>query len=151
MKVVTNVGHHSHASEPGRKEVLEVRDGMVKRSRETMDSSHQIVSGSLSTVSRTAACQLPSQKSLKRALQRERVRASNAPANPGTLAELLLPEAFQTTKAGEEFVLHDSGPEAGDIRFLVFSTADNVRTLLQNNIWHADGTFTTVPHLFQQL
>eukprot|EP00117_Sycon_ciliatum_P043179 scpid79212/ scgid31299/ len=77
MKVVTNVGHHSHASEPGRKEVLEVRDGMVKRSRETMDSSHQIVSGSLSTVSRTAACQLPSQKSLKRALQRERVRAGN--------------------------------------------------------------------------
>src|SRR5262249_6761109 len=47
------------------------------------------------------------------------------------------------------FLFHDSGP--GPNRILIFSTERNPDLLSRSQHWYADGTFKTVPPLFEQL
>ena len=55
------------------------------------------------------------------------------------------------TLSGDVFLLHDSGADSGNARFLVFATQDNLDLLARHDSWYADGTFKTVPLLFYQL
>jgi len=88
---------------------------------------------------------------MKRTVQRARQQAKNVPACPNSLAELQVPEEYRRTSAGQDFLLHDSGPDDGDQRMLVFATADSLDLLEQSNQWYSDGTFKCVPRLFTQL
>ena len=97
-----------------------------KRSRETMESTHSIVSSIVADLTGEACSQMPKSSSLKRQCQRERTKAKNAPPNPGSLQEILLPEDYTMTRAGEDFLFHDSGPNAGHLRMLVFATESNI-------------------------
>ncbi|KAI6651326.1 hypothetical protein LOD99_5297 [Oopsacas minuta] len=88
--------------------------------------------------------------SLKRTIQRQRASVLAAPAQPTTLAELVLPAEYQQTAKGEQFLLYDSGE--GDVhRFLMFGTQRYLRILRQSKIWLADDTFKTHPPLFAQV
>lgn len=149
--IVALVGDHCHAPDATRQEVAEVRDRMSTRSRETMESTHQIVNGSLADTSLAACSQLPETRSLKKQCQRERTKASNAPPNPGNLVELQLPVQYTATRAGDDLLLYDNGPDAGNQRMLVFATQANIELLAESDHWYMDGTFKTVPHLFAQL
>ena len=51
MKMTKVVGEHCHAPEPGKTSLAQTRDAVVARSRETLESSDQIVSSALSTAS----------------------------------------------------------------------------------------------------
>ena len=78
-------------------------------------------------VSEVTATKLPRLDSLKRTIQRERVRHLAAPVQPTTLEQLLLPGEYTHTLKGEQFLLYDSGPEAQ--RILIFGTQRNVEML----------------------
>ena len=51
---------------------------------------------------------------------------------------------------GENFLLHDSGPAAGQNRILIFGTQKGLQMLSDAKVWLADGTFKTAPRLFKQ-
>ncbi|KAK9686123.1 hypothetical protein QE152_g37434 [Popillia japonica] len=70
----------------------------------------------------------------------------SGPALPNHRQEIEFQEEFTKTFNGEDFLLYDSGPEEN--RILIFSTRRNLQLLSH---WYADGTFKTVPLLFNQL
>lgn len=72
------------------------------------------------------------------------------PGLPTTLQDIVIPERYRKTFRGENFLLHDSGPEDPE-RLLIFSTAENLRLLSFSDSFYSDGTFKTVPDQFLQL
>ncbi|CAF0941951.1 unnamed protein product [Brachionus calyciflorus] len=79
----------------------------------------------------------------------------NYPPEPKTPKEINFPEFLTKCleeldgKDGKMFLIHDSGVENDD-RFFVFSTAENMKLLQENNCF-ADGTFSIAPKLFCQI
>ena len=100
-------------------------------------------------VTEGTAAKLPKLDSLKRTIQRQRVRQQAAPVQPTSLEQLTLPEEYKRSSKGEQFLLHDSGPETQ--RILIFGTQRNLEMLQLSSVWLADGTFKTAPLLFTQV
>ena len=118
----------------------------MRKANESQDSSHQILGETLQTVSESTAAKLPRLSSLKRTIQRQRVRQQAAPVQPTSLEQLSLPEEYKRSAKGEQFLLYDSGPETE--RILIFGTQRNLEMLEQSRVWLSDGTFKTAPTLF---
>ena len=121
----------------------------IKRKAIDSQDSSRIVGESLQTISEGVAAELPKLDSLKRSIQRQRVRHLAAPVQPATLEHLNLPEEYQKTSKGEQFLLYDSGSDTQ--RILIFGTERNLEMLKLSRIWLADGTFKTAPSLFTQV
>ena len=117
----------------------------MRKANESQDSSHQILGETLQTVSESTAAKLPRLSSLKRTIQRQRVRQQAAPVQPTSLEQLSLPEEYKRSAKGEQFLLYDSGPETE--RILIFGTQRNLEMLEQSKVWLSDGTFKTAPTL----
>ena len=61
------------------------------------------------TLSQEAVAKLPQYKTLQRNVQRKR-KIEWAPAvNPGTVADIDIPDKLRTSLRGDNFLLHDSG------------------------------------------
>ena len=134
---------HLHAPDEQAVICQETKVGIKREARD------QIVSASLVTVSEGTAVKMPRLDSLKRTIQRQRVRHLAAPAQPTSLEQLVLPAEYQLTAKGEQFLLYDSGPDTQ--RMLIFGTQRNLEMLKLAEHWMADGTFKTAPPLFSQV
>ena len=108
-----------------------------------------IISSQCTGVSEVIAARLPTERTLKRQIQRTRNRNGRVPPLPTSLQDLNIPEDYKTFDDGELFLLHDSGPSPQ--RILIFSTHENLRLLSESQHWFADGTFKVMPSLFHQL
>ena len=75
-------------------EIVKRKVGIKRKARDSQDTSHQIVSASLVTVSEGTAVKMPRLDSLKRTIQRQRVRHLAAPAQPTSLEQLVLPAEY---------------------------------------------------------
>ena len=65
--------------------------------------------------------------------------------NPPEKAEIpVLPQEYQTTASGEQFLKYDSGVGDGD-RILIFGTDQCLNLLSTADNWFADGTFKSCP------
>jgi hypothetical protein len=93
---------------------------------------------------------LPSTALLKRKIKRIRKTESGIPANPTSIKELVIPESYQKTLKGENFLAYDSGQEDAQ-RILIFTTTANLNLLKTSSNWYVDGTFKTSPNMFEQL
>ncbi|XP_036334958.1 uncharacterized protein LOC118745576 [Rhagoletis pomonella] len=100
-------------------------------------------------VSRSIAVELPSVSGLRKNIQRQRLCSNPQLLTPKTLSELVIPEQFQLTNNGENFILKDSSARAN--RYVVFGTMGNLRRLGSCRIWMSDGTFSSVSSIFKQL
>lgn len=149
--ILNNSGEHNHVPDPTAADVARARQDMRRRAARTTESTQQILTACSNSVSAAAAAQLPTTKTMRKDVQRARLRAGNVPPNPCSLAELDLPAAYRTTIDGDAFVLHDSGADDGDDRMILFSTHEFMSKLELCDHWFADGTFKTVPRLFAQL
>ena len=103
----------------------ETKVEMRRQALRSQDSSHHVVGKCLLTVSECTTAKLPKLDSLKRTIQRQRVQALAAPAQPSTLEQLTLPAEYKKTARGEQFLLYDSGPEAR--RIFIYRTQQNRR------------------------
>ena len=146
---VKRTNEHLHAPDEQAVSCCEVKVGMKRKARDSQDSSHHIVGECLQTVTEGAAAKLPKLDSLKRTIQRQRVRQQAAPVQPTSLEQLTLPEEYKQSSKGEQFLLYDSGPETQ--RILIFGTQRNLEMLQLSSVWLADGTFKTAPLLFTQV
>lgn len=93
----------------------------------------------LPNVSTAVLAQMPDRENLKKSMRR--AKKDNLDPNPTTIEALgELPEKYQKTLLGENFLLYDSGAGTDD-RVLVFSTRRNLELLSRSRVWFLDGTF----------
>lgn len=93
---------------------------------------------------------LPKLTNLKGTIRR--VRRNNCTNfNPSCLEDLEIPEEFQITDQGDQFVCYDSGMLDNRERVIIFATNENINILKKCSQWYSDGTFKTSPPLFNQL
>ena len=149
MAIIKRTNEHLHAPDEQAVICREVKVGMKRKRRDSQDSSHHIVGEGVQTVAECTAAKLPKLNSIKRTIQRQRVRQQAAPVQPTTLEQLALPEEYIQTYKGEQFLLYDSGPETQ--RNLIFWAQRNLEMLQLSSVWLADGTFKTAPSLFTQV
>ena len=68
---------------------------------------------------------------------------------PTSLNGFELPLALQKFHDGEQFFLHDSGPQ-DESRVIVFATLPGLDLLYLSDDWFCDRTFLTAPNVFNQ-
>ena len=140
---------HNHVANIAKLEARKVINNIKERATTSREATHQIVSTASENIGPAVSGQLPSIVNMKQIVRRVRHEHQAPLANPTSLEELEIPEPYNKTVTGDNFLLHDSGP--GSQRFLIFSTARNLQLLAESPHWYADGTFKSAPPLFQQL
>jgi hypothetical protein len=115
------------------------------------------VSNVVSGISRAVAAALPSKGALKKTVKRARKAVNQAPANPTSLNELVIPVEY--TRIGDElFLLGDS--VSGDFQFTKTSKVPRILIFGKQSyqVWSGqmktvfmDGTFRQAPPLFKQI
>lgn len=78
-----------------------------------------------------------------------RAKENSGPPLPIARHQIIFTDEYTKTEKNENFLAYDSGAEAD--RILIFSTQGNLDLVRRSNHWHGDGTFKTVPPLFEQL
>ena len=116
--------------------------------QEQHEIPHYIVSYAASELSGCVAAALPQTSSLKRSIRRVR-QEEQCRSTVNHRNQLILSEEDTKTNKGEAFSMFDSG-EVED-RMLVFSTEENLTVLASCKHYFMDGTFKTVPVIFDQL
>jgi hypothetical protein len=149
--VVGQVNEHTHQPSNSNCEVVRLKSLIKDRSEQTRDNPQQILAETLANASETAATSLPRIEHLRRTIRSQRKGDENRPANPINRATVpALPELYQQTLNGEQFLLFDSG--VGDAnRILIFSTHQAIQLMATSEHWFGDGTFKVCPEIFFQL
>ena len=164
---------HSHAPNVDENSAEQLAKSLKRKAEEHPEQPPaQLLCQELQGVEDKVLSQLPSQPALVRAMQR--IRRKELPAAPRKLEDVgEIPERYQKTLVGEQFLLHDSGPpdcqrdDADDSpedtdaedeptqpvrpRVLVFATRKNIELLCDSSVWFIDGTFKTAPNIFTQI
>ena len=93
---------------------------------------------------------LPSMNNLARNIRAAR-EERNLPPNPMNRQAIpILPNNYQMTSTGDQFLAYDSG--VGDPnRIMIFASPQDIHLLESSSHWFADGTFKVCPQLFFQL
>ena len=148
-QVVRRINTHTHPGDASKIEVLQALTILRNRAANTIEQTAQVVATSIENLSQAGKGALPSMKNLKRRVQRKRVLVAAGPANPQNLVDLVIPQQFTRYEREpgvfEDFLLHDSGPGAGEDRILIFSTRRNLDILERSSSWAMDGTFDIAP------
>lgn len=140
---------HNHIADASEVEATKVYEKIRINSKISNDPPHKIISTASTTCSITAAPKLPSVSSMKRSIRNIRQKNLQGPALPTNRSEIIFLEEYTKTYKNENFLLYDAGPV--DERILIFTTEQNLQLLSNSKHWYIDGTFKTVPLLFQQL
>ena len=77
------------------------------------------------------------------------VREENMPSQPQSLQAIDVPTNLRVTISGEQFLAKEI--TLGEDKIMIFCTISNLQHLQNADFWIMDGTFKTVPTLFQQL
>ena len=92
---------------------------------------------------------LPNLRCMVRTVQRTRKAEAQVINNDNNLETMEIPEDFQKTLGGINFLYHDS--DGGNRRFSIYATEENLKTLKNCKLWLADGTFKCVPSILYQM
>ncbi|CAB4377451.1 unnamed protein product [Rhizophagus irregularis] len=107
----------------------------------------QIIQDSIVNMPQASYSYMPNKEALRR--QISRVRADNMPPQPQTLQDIDVPINLRVTINGEQFLTRDITFD--EEKIMIFCPASNLEYLQKANYWIMDGTFKTVPTLFQQM
>jgi hypothetical protein len=141
------LGNHTHESNETTPGLLRCREAMKTRIQEHPETiSTVIYREKLLEVPLNVAVALPSKDYVARALRAE--RSKRRPPLPATAADLQLAPYQTLTRCNHRFLLLDTVHE-GD-RMLVFSSDFFINLLCEAQTVFADGTFRTVPRIFNQ-
>lgn len=140
---------HNHVSEKSDISVVKVKNKFKKMASTTAESSMNIVSKCTNDISSSTSSSLPLNKSMCKTIQRQRTKILGGPALPTDVNNFVVPDMFKKTLRGELFLLFDSN-ENGK-RILIYTTMNNLKILKKCKVWQGDGTFDTVPNIFEQL
>ena len=141
---------HTHPPSQTKCEIAKVKANLKRKAETTHDTSRQILAAELQNIPEDAAVNLPSMNTLSRNIRAAR-QERDLPQNPlNRQAIPILPNNYQVTSTGDQFLAYDSG--VGDAnRILIFASPQSIRLLGRSSHWFADGTFKVCPELFFQL
>lgn len=147
--VIKHSQEHNHAGDAAKFEAEKILQTIREDAVDSRDTPHYIVSNSVNNIPKAVMAKLPTVPTMKRTIRNIRIKHNSCPAIPHNRSDIEFPEIYKTTENGEPFLLYDSGKSEN--RILIFSTTRNLQLLARSKHWYADGTYKTVPHLFQQL
>ena len=148
QRILKQIGEHNHVPEKAKIEARKILRKIKEVAISTQTETNNIIAQASVNVTQSTIAQLPSPIRIKRTIQRIRIQKEKAPSLPRSLNELIIPGEYQLTKRGQQFMLFDSQDTE---RIIIFSTSNNLKLLKEGDNWYADGTFKTVPKLFNQL
>ena len=150
VELVGEINKHTHPPSQDQIKVAKIKASIKRRSEATHDTPQQILEAALQNISETAAVNLPQINNLKRTIHSQR-KDNDLPPTPLRREDIpVLPERYQVTKAGEQFLIFDSGVGDNE-RILIFATQQGIRFLSNNSHWFMDGTFKLCPEIFYQI
>lgn len=138
---------HCHGPDFDKMTVHDVRERLRQRAAEENIPIPQIYREETASLASNpvAAGMMPTLPSVSSTMYKD--RHATLPPLPHTLHALVIPSAFQTTIAGQRFLLS----QHVNSDFIIFATPDNLRMLCQADTLFMDGTFDIAPRLFSQV
>lgn len=148
---ILNTGRpHLHESDEAEIVVEEVVQRIKRKARSDPNTRPlQIIREELVTVNNEEVLmRLPERRHLYRNINR--IQNAARPRNPMSLSELEIPDPYDKTMGGDQFLQFDSGVD-DENRVLIFYAKDDFVKLCNSGIALADGTFKTAPRHFYQM
>ena len=147
---IEQTNEHTHPPSQTNCDVAKIKSALKRRAETSNDTSRQILSTELRGVSETASVNLPSMDTMRRNIRAAR-QDRNEPPNPINRAAIpVIPQLYQSTENGDQFLLYDSGngdPE----RIIIFSSQQAIQFMSDSEHLFADGTFKVCPDIFFQV
>lgn len=141
-------GTHNHEGIPVKLEVSKMVNSIKQQAKDSKDPPRLLISRAATVLSNEASTSCPSVSSLSRTIRHCRSREHAGPSVLTSLEELVIPDKYQKTNKGEQFMLWDSEDEG---RIILFATRRHIEFLTSSQEWFVDGTFKIAPPLFCQL
>lgn len=138
---------HNHAPIASRVDVVQTLNSMRNAASGSSDPPAQIIQNTIANMPQDSYSYMPNTDALRK--QINYVRKKHLPSQPQSLQDIDIPINLRQTIRGEQFLARDI--EYGEEKMLIFCTTSNLQHLQNANYWIVDGTFKTVPILFQQL
>ncbi|CAG7729210.1 unnamed protein product, partial [Allacma fusca] len=147
-EVIRNNDNHNHTPSQAKISARKAVEEMKKLAKSSLEPPHQILSSVVPATSPAAQAQLPRIPAMLRTIQRQRQMVNSPVAIPQCVNNLVVPQEFQITDKGEDFLLVDEGRDSS--RMIMLGTKENLVHLYSSNQIFADGTFKSCPLLFSQ-
>ena len=149
-ELVGEINEHTHPPSQDQIEVTKIKASIKRRPQATHETPQQILGAALQNILETAAVNLPQINNIKRTIHSQR-KGNGLPPTPLRRKDIrVLPERYEVTKAGEQFLIFDSG--VGDNEcILIFATQQGIHFLSNNSHWFMDEMFKLCPKIFYQL
>ena len=147
---VEEVNVHTHPPSQTQVEIAKVKSSIKRKSTTTQDTSQQILAVELQNISQSAAVNLPQMNTIRRNIRAQRQDRNILPTPLRREDVPILPQQYQLTAAGDQFLLFDSGI-GGAERILIFATQQGLQLLADYDHWFMDGTFKLCPQIFFQI
>jgi len=118
---IEQTNEHTHPPDQVQCEVANVKSGIKRQAQTTVQQSQHILAEEMARISERAAVNLPSIDNIRRNIRSVRQNKDVLPIPINILDILVMPQEFQITVNGEQFLLFDSG--VGDMyRILIFGS-----------------------------
>ncbi|CAM4818298.1 unnamed protein product [Rotaria magnacalcarata] len=141
--------HHLHAPSIAKQEIRVFRAQVKRRVREELTPVALLIEQEMRKINLSSEAQqlLTHPQHMKAAFSRERHKC--IPNIPQSL-DFIIPHMYTLTRGFERFLLNDKTTVSGG-RLLIFSSNTQLDELFKSSYVFCDGTFSTVPLIFNQL
>ena len=145
---------HNHPADPVKVEVKKKEARIIELTkanpRQTTDLLVWIwIKETIHPSERAKTCK---KASFERRIQKVKASFNQRPPSPKTFADLeFIPEKFQKTFDGDQFLLANFTAENNSDRTVIYSSAFGLKLLRTSKSWSGDGTFYVTPEPFFQL
>ncbi|CAF4626074.1 unnamed protein product [Rotaria socialis] len=141
--------HHLHAPSIAKQEIRVFRAQVKRRVREELTPVTLLIEQEMRKINLSSEAQqlLTHPQHMKAAFSRERHKC--IPNIPQSL-DFIIPHMYTLTRGFERFLLNDKTTVSGG-RLLIFSSNTQLDELFKSSYVFCDGTFSTVPLIFNQL
>ncbi|XP_057336676.1 uncharacterized protein LOC130675162 [Microplitis mediator] len=139
---------HDHPADLVDVKAKRIRTNLKRRAVNDDVGPIAIIDNVVKNIKSPVIARLGSVASMQHTIQR--ARQGKVPKVKETvLSDFTVPDELRCTSKNEPFLLYESGSRRN--RYLIFSTDANLKKLSECEIWCGDGTFRTVPAMFQQM
>ena len=139
---------HNHSPEASCMEVVKTLNRIKETASHTHDRPVQIIQDAVINMNQSSYPYMPNKPALRKQILN--VRNKDMPPQPQHLEEINVPTELRKTIDGEEFLAKEIDIDENE-KMMIFCTTSNLQHLQSAEYWIMDGTFKTVPLLFQQM
>ena len=146
--VLKKFSEHGHTPDATRVDVVQSLNTVKETAIHTHDNPVQIIQDVMTNMPQDSSYCMPNKEAMRKLINR--TRNKNIPAQPQSLQGIDVPTHLcRTLNGSQQFLAKEI--ELDEEYMMIFCTTANLQYLQDAKFWLMDGTFRTVPTLFQQL